>query len=545
MTRPSGSFFAPRAARLCGLLACAVSLAFAQSRPIPQLLKSGDKFTLMVDGRPFIMLGGQVDNFSGFPDRMERASGAFRAMSLNTVEYPVYWNVIEPEEGKFDFSGFDQILRGLRSQGLRAVILWFGTWKNGAMDWSPNWVKADPSRFARVLDRGGQPIRVLSPHSGANLEADKKAYTAMMKHLRDVDEADRTVILMQVENEPGLLGSVRDYSADSNKSFNSAVPDRLVTALKKKPGTWKELFGREAEEAFSAYAVSSYINEVARAGKEVYPLPAFVNVWNGGYGTNDNWERFDRPDESYPSGGAVSHMLDLWKANAPAIDAIASDNYHQNPITHLKILSNYTRPDNPLLIVETGMGIAARGFYYAVADFSAIGFGYMGVDMPSGPEMAAVGADFRLFNSAAPVIAGLQGTPHLKAAVEETGSGARNLIFGSYDLLVRFRPPERLPAVMIGQPAVAAPSGPSASVLIAELGPDEFLVMGCDSSVEWRPVQGSNYTAAQLLQVEEGAYENGVWKRTVIGPTSQSDYGNPTVRLSAAGALLRVKLMKY
>jgi len=109
------------------LLACALSLAFAQSRPIPQLLKSGDKFTLTVDGRPFIMLGGQVDNFSGFPDRMERASGAFRAMNLNTVEYPVYWNVIEPEEGKFDFSAFDQILRGLRSQGLRAVILWFGT----------------------------------------------------------------------------------------------------------------------------------------------------------------------------------------------------------------------------------------------------------------------------------------------------------------------------------------------------------------------------------------------------------------------------------
>ena len=537
-----------RAVKLCVLLACAVSLVFAQGKPIPQLSKTGDKFTLLVDGKPFIMLGGQVGNFSGLPDRMERARDSFRAMNLNTVEYPVYWNVIEPQEGKFDFSGFDQILRGIRSQGLRADILWFGTWKNGAMDWSPNWVKSDPSRFLRVLDRAGKPIRVLSPHSRATLEADRKAYTAMMKHLREIDEADRTVIMMQVENEPGLLGSPRDYSPESNKLFSGAVPEKLVTALKKKPGSWKEVFGREAEEAFSAYAVSGYINEVARAGKDVYPLPTMVNVWNGGYGTNDNWERFDRAGETYPSGGAVSHMLDLWKANAPAIDMIASDIYHQSPITYLKILNNYRRPDNPLLIVETGRGIAARAFFYAIADFSAIGFGPFGIDGGGAelrPDMAAIAADFRLFKSAIPVIAELQGTPRLKAAVEETGIGARNLIFQNYDLLVRFNPPGRAPAGTIGPPAAAASSEPSARAMIAELGPDEFLVMGFDSSVEWRPVQGSDYTAAQFLQVEEGLYENGVWKTTDTGNTSQGDYTGPTVRLPARGAMVRVKLMKY
>jgi hypothetical protein len=537
-----------RTLKLCGLLACVVWLALAQSRPSPQLVKSGDKFTFLVDGKPFIMLGGQVGNFSALPDRMDRARDAFRAMNLNAVEYPVYWNVIEPEEGKFDFSGFDQILRGVRSQGLRAVLLWFGTWKNGAMDWSPNWVKSDPSRFPRVLDRGGRPIRVLSPHSRATLEADKKAYTTMMKHLREMDEADRTVIMMQVENEPGLLGSPRDYSPEANKLFSGAVPEKLVTALKKKPGAWKEVFGREAEEAFSAYAVSGYINEVARAGKDVYPLPAYVNVWNGGYGTNDNWERFDRPGETYPSGGAVSHMLDLWKANAPAIDAIASDIYHQSPIAYLKILNNYRRPDNPLLIVETGRGIAARAFFYAMADFSAIGFGPFGVDGGGAelrPDMAAIAADFRLVKSAIPVITELQGTPRLKAAVEEAGIGARNLIFRNYDLLVRFNPPGRAPAGTIGQPAAGASAEPSARAMVAELAPDEFLVMGFDSSVEWRPVQGSDYTAAQFLEVGEGVYENGVWKTTVIGSTSQGDYTGPTIRLPAQGALMRVKLMKY
>lgn len=537
-----------RALGLCGLLACAASLALAQSRPIPQIVKKGDKFTFMVDGRPFIMLGGQVGNFSAFPHLMERAWPTFKAMNLNTVEYPVYWNVIEPVEGTFDFTGFDQILHGLRSQGLRAMILWFGTWKNGAMDWSPNWVKADPKRFPRVLDSGGRPIRVLSPHSRTTLEADKRAYTAMMKHLREIDEAERTVIMSQVQNEPGSLGSVRDFSPESNKLFSGPAPAQLVAALKKKPGTWKEAFGREADEAFNAYYISSFINEVAQAGKQVYPLPTLVNVWNGGYGTNDNWERFDRPGETYPSGGAVSHMLDLWKANAPAIDVIASDIYHQSPITYLKILNNYRRQDNPLMVVETGRGIAGRAFFYAIADFAAIGFGPFGVDgggQDLRPDMAAVGADFRLFKSTIPVIAELQGTPRLKAAVEETGIGARNLIFGNYDALVRFRPAGRQPAGTIAPPAAAAVSEPSARVMIAELGSDEFLVMGFESSVEWRPVQGSDFTAAQFIEVEEGIFENGVWKRSVPGRTSQSDYAGPTVGLPAQGALMRVKLMRY
>jgi hypothetical protein len=527
----------------------ATSLAFAQSKPIPQLVRKDGRFRFLVDGKPFLILGGQVGNFSAYPDRMQEAWPAFKAMNLNTVEYPVYWNEIEPQEGRFDFTDFDRILQGLRSQGFRADLLWFGTWKNGAMDWTPNWVKSDPKRFPRVIDAGGKPTRSLSPLSKANLDADRKAYSAMMKHLREIDEADRTVIMVQVENEPGALASVRDFSPESNKLFNGAAPAQLVAALKKKPGTWKEAFGRIADEAFQAYYLSGYINEVTKAGKQIYPLPTYVNVWNGGYGTNDNFELFDRPGETYPSGGAVSHMLDLWKANAPDVDMIASDIYHQNPITYLKVLSNYTRPDNPLLIIETGSWIAARAFFYAVADYSAVGFGPFGVDGVPGealrPDMAAVAADFRVVQSAIPVITELQGTDKLKAAVEERGTGARNLIFSNYDALVRFHPPGRQPAGSVGAAPAAGPVEPSGRVLIAELAPDEFLIMGFDSTVEFRPVQGSGYTAAQLLSNEEGVYENGVWKRTVLGTTSQGDYSGPTVRLSAQGGMIRVKLIRY
>jgi len=529
-------------------LTFALAVASAQSRPIPRLIKQDGKFRFMVDGKPFLILGGQVGNINAYPDLMERDWPGFKAMNLNTVEYPVYWNVIEPEEGRFDFSGFDRILTGVRSQGLRAILLWFGTWKNGAMDWTPNWVKANPQRFARVIDSGGHPIRSLSPMSKVTLEADRTAFVAMMKHLREVDEADRTVIMVQVENEPGSLGSVRDFSPESNQLFAGPAPAPLVAALKKKPGSWKEVFGRIADEAFNAYYLSSYINEVAKAGKEVYPLPAYINVWNGGYGTNDNFERFDRPGETYPSGGAVAHMLDLWKANAPSIDAIASDNYHQNPITYLEVMNSYTRPDNPLLIVETGAGIAARGFFYAVARYAAVGFGLMGGDWsgaPSGPDQANVGADFRLGQAALPAITELQGTEKLKAAVEERGTGARNLIFTNYDVMVRFHPPARGAAAASPGVFAATAAEPSGRVLVAELGADEFLVMGFGSAVEFRPVQGSDFTAAQLLSNEQGVYQNGVWKTTVHGETAQGDYTGPIVNLPETGALVKVKLMRY
>ena len=541
MTRKTG-FMPPTLVRLAIVLAAAALLAAAQGKPIPQLVKAGGKFTFMVDGKPFLILGGQVNNDGAFPDRMERTWSKLRSMSANTVEYPVYWNEIEREEGKFDFGDFDRILLRARAQGFRVVLLWFGTWKNGAMDWAPNWVKTNVKRFPRVLDSGGRPIRVLSPNSRTNLEADKKAYVAMMTHLRQIDEADRTVIMMQVENESGLLGSVRDYSAESTKLFNGPVPAPLVTALKMKPGTWTEVFGsRLAEEAFTTYHLSSYIDEVAKAGKQIYPLVTYVNCWNGGEDTADQFDVFDRPGESYPSGGPVSHMLDLWKAAAPSIDILSSDTSVQPFGNFRRINTRYVRPDNPYWSPEAGRTMSgARAFFYALSDFQAIGFGAYGVDSGPGPEAEArfldLGADYRLVQATMPAITDLQAAGKLKSAIEEETIRGKNLIFDRYHLLVRFLP-------------VPAPQGqapvPSARVLVGELGPDEFLVMGFNAGVDFRPTVGSGFTAAQFLQVEEGAYENGAWKTTNRGRVYQGSYTPPSVSLSAQGAIFRVKLMRY
>lgn len=528
-----------------GSLALTAVPAQAQSASgMPHLEKRGALTQLIVDGKPFIILGGQVGNPTGFPDRMQRAWPKFKALNANAIEYPIYWEQIEPEEGKFDFSGVDQIIKGLRSRGLRAIPLWFGTWKNGAMDYVPVWVKSDTKRFPRVLDYGGRPIRVLSPHGQATLEADRKAFTELMKHIKEIDSNDHTVILMQVENESGVLGSPRDYSPESNKLFNGPVPDKLLKALKKEPGTWKAVFGPRAEEMFTGYYLSTYINEVARAGKQVYPLPMYVNVWMGGEGTNDRFLEFDRPGDSYPSGGPQSHMINLWKATAPDIDVIGPDIYHQSPIIYRTILSRYTRPDNPLYVVETGGGTAfARFCFYALGEFSALGFSPYGMDAGPGDELTPgftdIAANFRILKTALPVIADLQAKGKLQAAVEEEFIPGRMLYFDNYDILVRFRPPVR----SSGQPlAASGPPAPSGRVLVGQLGADEFLIAGFDAALEFKPTLGSEFTGVQGLLIEEGVYENGVWKPTYLRNGNITDGG---IVLRSQGTLIKAKLMRY
>jgi hypothetical protein len=525
------------------------AMAVAQTAPatpnLPHLQQAGHIKQFFVDGKPFIILGGQVGNNSGFPAQMAQAIPKLVALHANSVEFPVYWESIEPTEGQFDFSDLDQIVQQLRAAGLRGIPLWFGAYKNGAMDYVPGWVKSDMTRFPRVIDAAGDPIRVLSPHGQATLDADSKAFAAMMAHLKHADGDHQTIVLVQVENESGLLGSPRDFSAAGTKLFQDPVPPALVSALGKQPGTWTDVFGsRLANEAFAAWSVASYINTVAGAGKAEYPLPMYVNCWMGGSGTNDRFLEFDRPGDSYPSGGPVTQMLDVWKAAAPNIDVIGPDIYHQSPIIYRTILGRYTRPDNPLMVVETGPGMVfARYCFYALGDYSAIGFTPFGVDTGPGeeisPRFADMASNFRILGAAAPAIAQLQAAGKLQAAVEEEAIPGRMLYFDHYDILVRFRPPAR----NSGQPlTLTGASVPSGRVLVGELSPDEFLIAGFDAALDFKPSLGSPFTGAQFLKVEQGVYENDQWKptRRIVG--NLTDGGLP---LSSEGTLIRATLMRY
>ncbi len=341
-------------------LALCAGLLPAQTPPPRVEKNSNGSFQLNVDGQPFLILGAQVANSSGWKDQLDRCWPLYQQLHANTAEIPVYWEVVEPQEGHFDFRSVDMVIEGARAHHLHLVLLWFATWKNGEADYVPTWVKENPSRFPHMRNRAGEQVRVLTPLSTESRDADKRAFAALMHHVKEVDGDQHTVIMVQVENESGSLETDRDYSPEANKQFNNPVAPELIRALGKssnKPASnWRQVFGaEEADEAFAAYSVATYVNAVAAAGKKEYDLPMYANVWLR------ERKNFERPGDAYPSGGATSNMLDLWKAVTPALDAIGPDNYVLDYVGYRSVLRTYSRPDNPLFVPETMPGpLAAR-----------------------------------------------------------------------------------------------------------------------------------------------------------------------------------------
>jgi beta-galactosidase GanA len=238
----------------------------APERPLPSIVHEDGRHALFVDGA-FLMLGAQVNNSSAWPAVLPKVWPAIEYLHANTVEMPIYWEQFEPEPRRFDTSVLDTLLAEARRHEVRLVLLWFGTWKNGSAHYLPEWAKRSPERFPCMLDEHRRPVDSPSPFAAAALEADARAFTALMAHLRDVDR-ERTVLMVQVENEPGTWGCVRDFSPEAERRFAAPPPAELLTALHKEPAaSWRAAFGDDADEFFHAWSVASYVGRVAAAGK--------------------------------------------------------------------------------------------------------------------------------------------------------------------------------------------------------------------------------------------------------------------------------------
>ena len=346
--------------------------AAADSVPMPRIVQSHGRYELTVGGRPYLVLGAQVNNSSNYPAMLPKVWPALAEVHANTVVMPIAWEQIEPKEGAFDFSFLDVFLAQAREHGLHAVLLWFGTWKNSSPAYAPQWVKLDDSRFPRVVNPQGRRMPSLSPLAQATLDADRAAFVALMTHLKAVDR-QRTVIMAQVENETGTYGSVRDYSPMAQRAFDGAVPRQLVHALRTRSGTWREVFGPQADEFFHAWNIGRFVQQVAAAGKAVYPLPMYVNA-----ALRDPLH--PGAPITYESGGPTDDALGVWKAAAPAIDFIAPDIYMPEYARYMKVLDLYRRADNALFVAETGSKQAYARYLFATLGHQGIGFSPFGLD---------------------------------------------------------------------------------------------------------------------------------------------------------------------
>ena len=503
-----------------GALACSISNA----SEAPKFIEKDGRWALLVDGQPYLILGGQVHNSSAWPSELPAVWKSLAELHANTVEAPAYWEQIEPQEGKFNWDNVDAVVKGAREHNLHVVILWFGTWKNGNMHYVPDWVKTDTKRFPRVIRADGEPIDVLSASSRSNLDADKKAFVALMQHLKSIDAADHTVLMVQVENESGIIGSPRDFSPESNKEFAGQVPADMLAAAHKQPGTWTEVFHGDADELFQLYHQAHYLNEITAAGKAEFDIPLYMNVWLS-YPPAELPERaLPQPGIGYPSGGAVQRWVGLWRVLAPSIQAIAPDIYGDDAGFVRDVLAAYHRPDNPLLVPEI-----AKTDSFARYDFLALGEGALGI-APFGVDPrgwnilgdSAATGHARNFALLAPMnreIAKLNFEGKLKTSMEDVGKAQQELDFGPWQATVSYGYPQqdgRRPPGTSDAHGVA---------LVAQLGPDEFLVTGVDASVSFHLPGRPPGMRMQILAAEEGSYQNGSWKPVRLWNGDETDRG--------------------
>ena len=533
-------------ARSCRSLALLLMLAAAYqvclAAQAPKLVGKDGRWALLVDGQPYLMLGGQIHNSSAWPSELPAVWKSLSELHANTVEAPVYWEQIEPQPGQFNWDNVDAVVNGAREHNLHVVLLWFGTWKNGNMHYVPQWVKTDPKRFARVIRADGDPIDVLSANSRSNLDADKAAFVALMRHLKALDAPEHTVLLVQVENESGIIGSPRDFSPESNKEFAGRVPADMLAAAKQQSGTWTEVFRGDADELFQLYHQAHYLNEIAAAGKAEFDIPLYMNVWLSYPPAEMPERRLRVPGVQYPSGGAVQPWVGLWRALAPSIDAIAPDIYGNDPGFVRDVLAAYHRPDNPLLVPEI-----AKPDSFAKYDFLALGEGAIGV-APFGVDphgwnilgdVAATGhaRNFALLAPMVREIAKLNFEGQLKTSVEESGEAQQELDFGAWQATVSYGFPQqdgRRPPGTTDAHGVA---------LVAQCGPDEFLVTGVDASVSFHLPGKLPGMRMQILAAQEGSYDHGVWKPKRLWNGDETDRG---LQFHADDpAVVRVRLGKF
>lgn len=527
----------------------------------PTIVQKGNSAHIVVNDKPMLMIGGELGNSSASTlEDVQRIFPHLHQLGLNTVLAPVSWELIEPKEGEFDMTSLDNILIEARKNDLKVVLLWFGVWKNSMSCYAPEWFKRDVKRFPRAHTPEGKPVEEASSLSQNVLEADKRAFCKILEHLRDNDQ-QQTVIMIQVENEIGMIDVPRDYSAEATKMYHSAVPQQLVDYLKKnakalhpyiteklanaaeqgsankdlsKEGkkkkqlpTWPELFGEDiyTEEIFQTWTYATYVQQIAEAGRAIYNLPMYVNV-----ALNSR----DRKPGQYPSGGPLAHLIDFWHCGAPSIDVLGVDIYDKG---YTQWLNKYHLHNNPLFIPEIRLEDKdAMYALYAFGHHSAMGFCPFSIeDYPlqasastndwkemdlsqddqlnafasASQSLSPIAATYRLLRQAEPLILERQGSTDMEAVLLDnehreqdivTTDGIRLTIKHSYTLG--------------WEPGAQDPVWPEAACIILRLGKEDYLVLGSGVVITYTPANSEkNWQKGDarigLAKCEEVNIKNG------------------------------------
>jgi hypothetical protein len=501
----------------------------AEAQSLPSLRKQGTATQLIVEGKPYLMLAGELHNSAcSNVEYMDGVWPRMKQLNMNTILAPVSWELIEPEEGTFDFTLVDAMIQGAEKSGIKLVILWFASWKNGGSIYMPSWVKKDYKRFPRAMNREGTSIEILSTFGEESMKADAKAFAAFMKYIHERDK-NHTILMVQVENEMGILNTIRDFSPAANKAFSGPIPQELSNYLSKNKnkltpelqkvwnengsrttGTWEEVFGRSTldinnwramsfytEELFMAYHYARYVGYIAQAGKKEHDIPLFVNAWLKG------------PDYPwtgrFPGGGPLPQVMDMWRCAAPVIDFLSPDIY----VPHFReVVEQFDRLGNPMFIPETrGGDVGASRVLWAIGEHNIMGFSPFGIDrirrMPASqpapaPVTDPLASTYELLDGMSELILQHQGKGTMRGILVEKESPNQTFELGNYIVTADVSMPQLLET---------APAGG----LIIQLGSDEYIVLGRNLNVRFAPRIPGDIPLIGIDKVYEGVFKNGIW----------------------------------
>ncbi|MBR5431491.1 MAG: DUF5597 domain-containing protein [Bacteroidales bacterium] len=520
------------------------------SKVLPAVVRRNGATRLEVDGKPFLVLSGELHNSTSSSESYMESIAVWEQMkeaNFNTVIASASWELVEKEEGKYDFSSVDHIIRNARLNGLKVVMIWFASWKNGNSTYAPGYVKRNPKKYPLVQTQDGRYLDVLSTFSKDAMEADKKAYVALMNHIKEIDP-DHTVIMMQVENEIGILGSVRDFSPAAQKAWKGQVPADLMQYLSshkgrlfpelekvwkqngyKMSGTWEEVFGKShtkaddlladypyyTEEIFQAYYYAKYVNEITAAGKAAYGIPMYVNNWLRQPG-------MITPGE-YPSGSPLPEVLDIWRAAAPAVDFTAPDIY----INEFEwVLSQFALSDNPIFIPECRAD--ASKALYAYGEYDALGYAPFGFDgSQAGGAFPVNSSDFDNLGKCYGILKGMDqiiiqnyGSDKLRGLRITEDNASPAVEMGDYILTARssvrnqrainYGQGAAQMAIENAQLAAASQQQAQAGALILQTSPDEFYIVGINVSFSFASKKAGG-PRIMTEAIEEGTFVDGKW----------------------------------
>ena len=396
-------------------LACSLAMS-AQVR----LSKVDSRSQIEVQGQPMLILGGELSNSAATSIAdIDEVMPRMASIGLNTVLVPAQWDLIEPIEGQFDFSTIDETVKKARENGLKVIFLWFGAWKNSMSCYAPMWFKQDTKRFPRARTAQGKPLEIASAFSEDVFLADNRAFAQLIRHIRDIDSSDNTVIMIQVENEIGMLEAARDHSSLAERVWRGDVPQDIRKAMGWKKGSWADVVGESlvGEEQFQAYYYAKYVERLAQTATHIYDIPLYVNAAMNSRGR--------KPGE-YPSAGPLAHLADIWKTAAPSVPILAPDIYD----TGFKSwASQYDMgKKNPLFIPESrcceNSGVRAL---YVFGEHEAVGFSPFAIDQACASDSKQVSRAYSLLKELSPIL------------LKQRGQGCiRGMLFDQEDMEKQF-----------------------------------------------------------------------------------------------------------